>query len=173
MRTFKYVLLFIIALPLDSKGQMIKDSLRHSPHKAAVMSAILPGAGQAYNKKYWKIPVIYAGFAGLAYAISFNQKEYRNYRNAYDQRLDNDPATVDNYVGTYSDADLGTLKDFYRRNRDLSIIGTGVLYLLNIIDASVDAHLYDFNVNDDLSIKLAPTLNDQLSPGIGMVITLR
>jgi hypothetical protein len=160
-------------LPLKSNAQAAVDTTKHSPHRAAVMSALLPGAGQAYNKKYWKIPVIYAGFAGLAYAISFNQKEYRSYRNAYDQRLDADPYTIDPYVGTYSDADLGTLKDFYRRNRDLSIIGTGVLYLLNIIDASVDAHLYDFNVNDDLSIRLSPTLNHQMTPGIGMVITLK
>ncbi len=173
MRIVKYVIFLIVVLSQKSEAQMIGTNNAHSPHRAAIMSAILPGAGQAYNKKYWKIPVIYAGFAGLGYAISFNQMEYRTYRTAYDQRLDGETTTVDSYIDVYSDADLGTLKDFYRRNRDLSIIGTGVLYILNIIDASVDAHLHGFNVNDDLSIKIAPSFNNQLSPGIGMIITLK
>lgn len=137
------------------------------------MSAILPGAGQVYNRKYWKIPVIYGGFAGLAYAIRFNQKEYNIFKEAFKIRLDGNENTTDEFVGIYSDNDLTTLKDFYRRNRDLSIMGTGILYILNIVDATVDAHLFNFNVNENLSINILPTTNDQMIAGIGVTLTIR
>lgn len=130
----------------------------HSPKKAAIMSALLPGLGQAYNKKYWKIPVIYAGFAGLIYSLNYNQTKYIKYRDAYKYRIDNDPATIDNYVGIYRDNDLFTLQKAYNRYRDLSVIGTTLLYLLNIIDASVDAHMFTFDVGDNLSFNIHPTL---------------
>jgi len=137
------------------------------------MSALLPGAGQAYNKKYWKIPIIYGGFAGLAYAIRFNNKEYNIYKDAFSARLDGDENTTDAYVGIYSENDLATLKDFYRRNRDLSIIGTGLLYLLNIVDASVDAHLFDFNVNENLSMNIMPTASPYMYAGIGVKFSIK
>lgn len=121
------------------------------------MSALLPGLGQAYNKKYWKMPLIYAGFVGLAYSFNFNQTRYVKYRDAYKYRIDGDASTVDKYVGIYRDDDLFTLQKFYHRYRDLTVIGMGLLYILNIIDASVDAHLFTFNVSDDLSIRLQPT----------------
>lgn len=120
------------------------------------MSIALPGLGQAYNKKIWKIPIIYAGFVGLGYFVKINNDDYKTYKNAYKDRLDGDESTVDPYVGIYSDNDLVTLKNYYRRNRDLSIIGIGVLYILNVLDASVDAHLFNFNVSDDLSIMVQP-----------------
>jgi hypothetical protein len=128
----------------------------HSPRKATILSAILPGAGQAYNKKYWKMPIIYAGMFGLGYLVKTNNEEYNNYKDAYKLRLDGDPATTDEYVGVYSDQDLVTLKDYYRRNRDLSALGIGVIYILNILDAAVDAHLYHFNVSDDLTLDITP-----------------
>jgi hypothetical protein len=128
----------------------------HSPHKASVLSALLPGAGQYYNKKYWKIPIIYAGFAGLGYLTVSNHDSYATYRDAFKNRADGDESTTDPYVGIYSDNDLITLKDFYRRNRDLSLIGVGVLYILNIIDATVDAHLFRFDVSDNLSLEWTP-----------------
>jgi Family of unknown function (DUF5683) len=127
----------------------------HPPKKAALMSACLPGLGQAYNKKYWKIPIIYAGFGGLGYSFGFNQIYFKRYRDALRLRYDNDPNTTDIYP-FYSDDDLVTLKQFYQRWRDLSIIGMAALYTLNIIDASVDAHLFYFNVSDDLSLRAAP-----------------
>lgn len=119
----------------------------------------LPGAGQFYNKSYWKIPVIYAGFAGMGYLVHFNNTRYQQYKKAYILRVDDDPATVDEFVDQYSQDDLQTLKSFYRRNRDLSYIVAGLIYVLNIIDASVDAHLFYFNVNDDLSMNLQPSFN--------------
>jgi hypothetical protein len=147
----------------------------HSPKKAALLSAALPGAGQVYNKKYWKLPVIYVGFAGLAYSFQFNQSRYVKYRNALKVRLDDDPATVDPYVDAYSDEDLTTLYQYYHRYRDLTVIGAAALYLLNIVDAAVDAHLFTFNVSDDLSINLHPTLintagTNQYTGGLGFNI---
>ncbi|MEO5572338.1 MAG: DUF5683 domain-containing protein [Bacteroidia bacterium] len=147
--------------------------VKHSPTKATLLSLILPGAGQFYNKKYWKIPVIYAGLAGMGYLVHYNNESYQQYKEAYNQRLDGDPGTIDPYVGIYSDDDLKTLKDYYRRNRDLSYIVGGVIYILNIIDADVDAHLFYFNVNDDLSMNLKPSINfsSQNKPVTGLNLT--
>jgi hypothetical protein len=160
-----------------------KDTVRllpqkkyHSPKKAALFSAVLPGAGQVYNKKWWKVPVIYAGAGALAYSFQFNQKKYITYRTAYKYRIDDDASTVDDYVGKYSDDNLNTLQKYYHRYRDLTIIGFAALYTLNIIDASVDAHLFTFDVSDDLSLNLHPVLintagMDHCRPGIGLGIT--
>jgi hypothetical protein len=134
-----------------------KTVVLHSPKKAALYSTICPGLGQAYNKKYWKIPVMYAGFAGLGYLIYDNQKEYIRYRTAYRFRLDDDTATVDEFAYTIKSADqlLGAVRTLHRW-RDLSIFGTAMLYLMNIVDASVDAHLFSFDVSDDLSLNYQP-----------------
>jgi hypothetical protein len=151
------------------------DSVAHSPVKATLLSMALPGAGQFYNRKYWKIPVIYGAFAGLGYLVKFNDDRFQTYRKAYILRIDGKPETVDDFVDRYSDADLKTLRDFYRRNRDLSYIFAGLVYVLNIVDASVDAHLYYFDVSDDLSLRLDPVW--QPLPGgpqaPGMQLTLR
>lgn len=129
----------------------------HSPKKAALMSTILPGSGQIYNKKYWKAPVIYAGAAALGYSLKMNQSKYIEYRNAYKVRLLNGAGTTGNYP-KYSDSDLNTLQKYYHRYRDLSVIGLSLLYVLNIIDATVDAHLYNFNVNDEsVSLNVSPS----------------
>ncbi len=124
----------------------------HSPKKAALMSTFLPGLGQAYNKKYWKIPVIYAGFVGLVYSINFNETKYVGYRNDYQHSLDS------TYTGPYSLDDLLILQKYYHRYRDLSVIGAALLYVLNIVDASVDAHMFTFDVSNDLSFKIQPTI---------------
>lgn len=136
----------------------IKKGKYHSPKKAALLSTILPGAGQVYNEKYWKLPIIYAGAAGLAYSFQFNQSRYVKYRDAYKYRIDNDATTTDNYIGIYTDDNLNTLQQYYHRYRDLTVIGFAALYALNIIDASVDAHLFTFDVSDDLSMQVEPTL---------------
>lgn len=127
----------------------------HSPKKAAWLSTLLPGAGQAYNKKYWKMPIIYAGFVGLAYSFNFNNSRYTKYRDAYKLRLEGE---VDDYVDIFADDDLNYLQNYYHRYRDLTVIGASLLYILNIIDASVDAHMFTFDVSDDLSLNLQPTL---------------
>ncbi|MDF2436697.1 MAG: hypothetical protein K0Q95_1073 [Bacteroidota bacterium] len=144
----------------------------HSPKKAALLSTVLPGAGQVYNKKYWKAPVIYAGFAGLAYSFQFNQSRYVKYRDALKLRLDNDASTIDPYVDLYSDDQLSTLYQYYHRYRDLTVIGGALLYVLNIVDATVDAHLFTFNVSDDLSLNIHPALintaGNHFNTGIGL-----
>lgn len=142
-----------------------KDSIRPktaSPKTAAILSACLPGLGQAYNRRYgchslWKIPVIYAGFGGLGIGFGFNQKLYAQYRNALRLRYDDDPSTVDDYP-EYSDDDLVTLKNYYQRYRDLCVIGAAALYTLQVLDAAVDAHLSTFDMGDDLSLQVRPSL---------------
>jgi hypothetical protein len=130
------------------------DSAYQNPRKAALMSAIIPGLGQVYNKKYWKVPIVYAGFGTLAYFIRFNQKGYNKWKQAYidfpDYKLEYDfPLTLDQIDRT---------KNMYKRYRDLSIIGTVGFYVLQIIDATVDAYLFDWNVNEDISLKIEPSL---------------
>ncbi|MCF8465531.1 MAG: hypothetical protein K9G41_11860 [Flavobacteriales bacterium] len=149
---------------------------KHSPFKATIMSVALPGLGQVYNGKWWKVPIIYGGFGGLIYSSVFNDLKCRTYKEAYLIRIDDNPATTDEFVGQYSDANLKELVSFYQRNRDLSLVFTGVLYALNIIDASVDAHLKDFDVSDDLTLKVRPTMH-QIGPGMipapALALTLR
>jgi hypothetical protein len=137
------------------KTDSLKIRKYHSPKKAAIFSMILPGLGQAYNKKYWKIPVVYAAAGGLMYSFQFNQSRYIKYRNAYSDRLNGIP---DDYIGKYSNDQLNTLFKYYNRYRDLTVIGFAALYAINIIDASVDAHLFTFDVSDDLSFNIHPTL---------------
>jgi len=143
----------------EKADTVVLKSSSHSPKKAAIMSALLPGLGQAYNKKYWKMPIIYAGFGGLGYVFVFNQKRFVMYRDAFKYRVDADAGTVDEYVGVYTDNDLVTLKNYYHRYRDVAVIGGLVLYMLNIVDAAVDAHLFTFDVSDNLSMNIAPYID--------------
>jgi hypothetical protein len=138
-----------------------QDSARvkvHSPRRATLYSAVLPGLGQAYNKKYWKIPVIYAGFGTFAYMVSFNAHEYDLFRDAYNHKTiygDLEPP-VNDYEARYTTEALKSGKDYYRRNRDLDYILASIWYVLNVIDATVDAHLFDWEVGEDLAISLRP-----------------
>lgn len=135
------------------KSIVIKET-GHSPKRAVRLSAILPGAGQVYNDKIWKVPIIYAGFATLGYSIHFSHKNFKEFNTPLVNRLNGDSSDV--YLDVYTNDNLRQLKNFYQRNRDLSIIGTVVLYTLNIVDAYVDAHLYEFDVSDDLSLRIEP-----------------
>lgn len=136
----------------------IADSLqKHSPAKATLYSMALPGLGQAYNKKYWKIPLAWAAIATpLLFALDESSK-FQDFKDAYAKRVDDDPMTVDKYTGIYSDANLLSLIDDHRQNRDLLFVLTGVGYALNIIDAAVDAHLFYFDVGDELAGNIRPT----------------
>lgn len=120
-----------------------------APAKAAFYSAILPGLGQAYNKRYWKIPIVYAAIGTGIYAYTWNNKRYHSYRDAYKQRL----AGKEDEYAYLDDSRLIEGQKFYQKNRDLSVIITVALYILNIVDANVDAHLQQFNVNDNLSFR--------------------
>lgn len=118
------------------------------------MSAVIPGAGQIYNKKYWKTPIIYAGLGGFGYLFASNQQHYAYLSKNLKAEYDGDASTV-NESG-YSAEQLQTLKSEYRKKRDLGIIGCAVIYALNILDANVDAHLKTFDVSDDLSLQIKP-----------------
>lgn len=139
------------------------------PAKAAMYSAVLPGMGQIYNRKYWKVPIVYAGFAGLTWYTMFTHDEFVRYRNALDFRLDGNPETIDEFGGDarYTDEVITRFKDYYRRQRDRTVIWTTLFYVLNIIDATVDAHLFEFDVSDDLGMKIGPSFHgfDHTLPG--------
>ncbi len=124
------------------------------PKRAALYSAILPGAGQVYTKKYWKVPIIYAGLITSAYYINESNDFYQLYKSTYLNRING--MTTDEFQGTYSDSDLRTLTDHYRRNREVSALLFTLTYVLNIVDASVNAHLFDYDVSDDLSLHIQP-----------------
>lgn len=140
----------------------------HSPRRATIYSAVLPGLGQIYNRKYWKLPIVYGGFVTLGYFINFNNELYVKYKQAYSDIIDTDPNTNSfkelNVNPIFFEADkisqlterLRIAKDGSRRNRDLVVIGTAVFYALNIIDASVDAHFFNFDISDDLTINWVP-----------------
>lgn len=152
----------------------------HSAHKATIYSLILPGLGQAYNKKYWKIPVIYAGFGALAYNFKINNDETKKFTEAYRYVINNDSTPTDNeYVIRYPNtSDLLRGRDFYRRRVELTVIFSTVWYLLNVIDAAVDAHFFDYDISDNLSLRFDPVFmmptgkNDRYATGLRLSLTL-
>lgn len=148
-----------------------------NPGKAALYSAVFPGLGQIYNKKYWKLPIVYGALAGGIYAITFNHDQYRIYLDGFYSRIDEEPNN-DQFVGQYDERQLIELQNIYRRWRDLSIILTGVAYGLQILDAYVDAHLFYFDVSEDLSLNWQPSvIRNQHSPssafGVGLTLSFR
>ena len=146
----------------DTTFVELPDSIRekeHSPTKATLMSTFLPGLGQLYNKKYWKIPIIYAGFGVLGYFIIFNANEFATYKYAY---IESSHGTTNgnysNLVNRYSKEELLSAREYYNRNLEISCLLTAVWYALNILDATVDAHLYTFNISDKLTMKVEPAM---------------
>lgn len=129
----------------------------HSPRKAALLSALLPGAGQLYNKKYWKMPLIYGAGAAGGYLIHSNYSDYSKFRKAYIYRNDDDPATTDDFPQLDGEQ-LKVYRDNYRRNMELSVILTTAVYLLQVLDATVDGHLYDFRVSKEMVVQASPGL---------------
>ena len=153
------------------------NEVKRSPKKASIYAALFPGLGQVYNRKYWKLPIVYGGYAGLIYVLGWNNNNYKDYFQGYriiaqygsaaslkteerkflDNLIKNPSVSLDNdatfkYIATQ----LKSGKDYYRRNRDLTIIGIAALHVLSIIDASVDANLFDFDISDDLSMRVEP-----------------
>ena len=147
-----------------------KREFKPDPMKSVWLGAIFPGYGQIYNRKYWKLPIVYGGFLGFAYAISWNNSRYTSYKNAYIDISDNDETTnyhikilprgytLQNYPGgvTTYQARLKTGMDQFRRYRDLSVILSVGYYTLVLLDAFVDAQLYDFDISQDLVLNVAP-----------------
>jgi len=127
----------------------------HSPHKATMYSALIPGLGQVYNRKYWKLPVIYGLTGAFIYAFDFNNDRYNKYKNAYAQMSAGD---ITEFEGYTSEDILLRLKENYLRNRDLNVIVLAAVYMLNIVDATVDAHLYDYKITEDVSMNVQPSI---------------
>jgi len=136
---------------------LVVDTTKHSPRLATLLSASLPGAGQFYNQKYWKIPVIYITGGALVYSAVYNTKGYIRFRDAYNVLYENPDHPQEGFEG-YNLEQLKSIKIQYRRYRDMSIIGITLLYVLNVVDATVDGYLFDFDVSDDLSFRLEPSI---------------
>jgi hypothetical protein len=158
---------------------------KHDPAKATIFAAVLPGLGQVYNKKYWKVPFVWGGFIGLGYFVVQYNKRYVNFKKAYYDLNDNNPNTkfyetiAPEYdytnTGNYSQYNQNFIQqiDGYRRQRDLYIIYTAGFYLLSILDANVDAHFIDFDISEDLTVNIEPILIDPITttPFLGGQIT--
>jgi hypothetical protein len=179
------------------KGDTLKfDSLKMkkifnpNPVKATWLAMLIPGGGQIYNRKYWKLPIVYGGLAGCAYALSWNNKMYKDYAQAYRDLMDNNPSTTSYKTllpagYTYSESQLATTlknrKDLYRRYRDISIFSLIGVYLLSIVDAYVDAELSNFDISPDLSMHIEPVImnnnynniSSQVNKAVGIQCCLR
>lgn len=163
-------------------------AMKINPTRSLWLSALCPGLGQVYNRRYWKLPIVVGGFVGLGYAISWNNKMLKDYTRAYNDIMDSDPNTksyMDFYPPTVKESDideawlkksLKSKKDYFRRNRDLCVISIVGVYLICMVDAYVDAAMSKFDISDDLSMKVRPTLIDQQAmtnkPGVGVACAI-
>ncbi len=147
-------------------------ALMHSPKKATILSAVLPGAGQIYNKKYWKAPVIWIGISTALYVSQLNRALYQDFRNEYILELGY-PVTQSQYHDVTTLAHLEDMKNSYKQQMETSYIVAGAIYVLQILDANVDAQLMSFNVSDDLSMNLTPNaISNQFNPEPVLGLTL-
>ena len=139
----------------------------HSPKKATIYGLVLPGLGQAYNKKYWKIPIVYAGFGAVGYFISTNTKYYRLTRDAYVFASNDDGTGIapNEYALKYSKEQLNSMQEYYHRNVEISYLALGAWYIITVLDADVDAHFFDYDVSEDLSLNLSPDIKPSVYPG--------
>lgn len=172
---------FVVA---DSVGRAVQvNTFDPDGMRAVWMSALFPGLGQIYNRRYWKLPIVVGGFAGLIYATSWNGRMLADYQQAYLDIMDTDPTTnsyMNFFPPYYTEANidkswltnvLKTRKDTYRHYRDYCIVGMVALYLVCILDAYVDAELYHFDMSPDLAMQVKPALipvNITQRPAIGL-----
>lgn len=188
----KQLVFFVLGLTIllatyDAKGQadttILPDTLtplHHSPPKATLYSAIIPGLGQAYNQQYWKIPVIYALAGTCVYFVWYNNDQYNFYREKYyylvDYKKRNPNGDISDWEPLYRNEEaLKRATDYYRRYRDLSAIGVIVVYALNILEANVSAHFFEYDISDNLSLQLTPSVTPtlRLQPVYGLSCSVR
>lgn len=172
-------------------GAMLKPPFKPDPTRALWLSLVLPGAGQIYNHKYWKLPIVYGGFLGCAYALNWNGQMLSDYSQAYLDIMDDDPNTKSyekmlplNYSIAGREEQFKEIfknkKNYYRKYRDMSIMAFAAVYALAVIDAYVDAELSSFDISEDLSLQVQPTLikpiqqtSDWRHHGLGLSVCLR
>ena len=148
----------------DSSKFQLKWNQPHSPLKATIYSAVLPGSGQIYNRKYWKAPIVYAGLGACVYFISDNTQNYRFWKNAYIAYNDLDPLTNPNGEAEgLSNAQLDANQLYYKKLVDISYMSFLGVYALQIIDANVDAHLFSFDVSPNLSLNYTPVVSPRFT----------
>jgi len=128
----------------------------HKPNRAVLMSALLPGLGQAYNKKYWKVPIIYGAGGAFVYFLGYYQDKYTKFRTAYTNGEEGQKYLIDGRLYDYGVLESGVT--FYRRYRDLNVFGIGAIYFLNIVDAMIDAHFFYYDVSDNLTMHIQPAV---------------
>ena len=161
-------LLFVFAF-LFIKAQtdtIIVDTISiHSPKKATLYSTFLPGLGQIYNKKYWKVPVLYGLLGTFTYFVIYNDHQYMIYRQAYRDRIDGFTQQQDEgeYIDVLSNDQLKSEMKRWERSRNFNAIGIFLTYIANIIDANVDAHFFDYDISDDLSLRIMPVASPVIS----------
>lgn len=171
--------------PTDSLSRELKrKQWVPNPTKATWLALVIPGGGQIYNRKYWKLPIVYGGFAGCAYALTWNGKMYKDYQAAYvdavNEKWDSSsitdllpPGYIDRVSHSQITETLRKRKDTYRRWRDLSIFAFIGVYLISVVDAYVDAELSNFDIGSDLSMKVEPTLINNQTGGYYNPATLK
>lgn len=163
-----YSTLFIGAAVASFMG-FLADGVANFPsdmsdiQKATTLSLVCPGAGQIYNGSYWKVPIVVVGLASMAYVIDWNQRGYVRFKTAYDLATDGDDATISEFPNTPEES-LRSIKNSYRRNRDLAIIGTVAVYLVQVADAHIDAHMQAYDISDNLSMKIEPQITQSVTP---------
>lgn len=178
------------SLRINQKDAIRKPTFTPNPKRALWLALVFPGAGQIYNRKYWKLPIFYGGFLGCTYALMWNQQMYKDYSKAYQDIMDNDPNTKSymemlppRYDITGREEHFKTIfknkKNYYRRYRDLSAFCFVGVYILSVIDAYVDAQLSVFDISPDLSLRLQPAVinNNGLRPcnsyGVGCSLNFK
>lgn len=148
------------------------NSKYFDPRKAMLYAAVFPGAGQFYNKKYWKLPLVYGGFAALLYAVRFYQTENVRFRGELFDII-NDPSPGGLSPDLLTEDQLRTLVDRTRRERDFFIIMNGLFYMLQMVDAHVDAHLKEFDINPKMQVRLEPMMENSMMTGRNAGISLK
>ncbi|MEX2594395.1 MAG: DUF5683 domain-containing protein [Anditalea sp.] len=157
----------------DEDSIKITPSEAKDPKVATILSAILPGAGQIYNEKIWKVPIIYGGIITTAYFVEFNNRRYQKFKDALE--IVRDPSLGTNPFPNLNQDGIIRNVDYWRRNRDLCYLIFGAIYVFGIVDAQVDAHLSGFDVSDDLSLKIEPAYESLTAGGstIGLSFKLK
>jgi hypothetical protein len=200
---YKITILLILLLCCINQNNIAQDTLslakpekhvfKAEPFRATMLAVAWPGLGQIYNRKYWKVPFVYAGFGGIAYAISFNTTQYNRYMKGYQDFTDKIPET-NSYIEIIKNVDPASydpvlhpdtyawykdrmlrMVDYFKKNRDLSYIGIAAWYLFTILDANVDASLFNYDIKDNLELKVAPVmvpLSGYAEPGVNVSLRL-